>query len=256
MRALLFLLFALPAQAEVWDRAAGEFIDEAVFYDRLADANVVVLGEYHGLTAHQKAEANVLYELMDRDVYPGLALEMLKPNQLSALTTYRQESPDYADRLGIALKWDESGWPAFHFYAPVFQAAFIGRLPILSADVERTILDVQKSQVINEGAHFAYWQGVMGRAHCGLLEEDALAERAATQVLRDQNFVATAREGFPVVLIAGRNHLRIFDSDVSDSVTVYLGLQGETPHESDADYFWALEGIPRRNPCDLIKGNK
>lgn len=254
MKALLLLLFAFPAHAEVWDRAAGEFIADAVFYDRIASANIVVLGEYHGLAVHQKAEADVLYELMERDVYPGLALEMLKPKQLPGLTTYRQENPDYADRLGNALQWSDSGWPAFHFYAPVFQAAFIGRLPILSADVEPSKLDDLIADVPKEGEHFAYWQDVMTRAHCGLLDGGGLARRAAVQVLRDQNFIATTRKGAPVVLIAGRNHLQVFDRELSDAVTVYLGLQGETPKASHADYFWALEGIPRRNPCDLISG--
>jgi uncharacterized iron-regulated protein len=46
-----------------------------------------------------------------------------------------------SDEVREAIRWDESGWPEWNLYAPVFEAALLSHLLIAAADLGRSSID-------------------------------------------------------------------------------------------------------------------
>ncbi len=180
----------------------------------------MLLGETHDNPRHHALQAEFTAALAPR----ALVFEMLSPAQAAALDGLEDRSEP---ALREALGWDASGWPDFSMYYPIFAAA--PGAAVLGAALPRDALH----QAISEGAAAAFGAeaGQYGLAaplpeaelsdrldlqrdaHCGALPEEMLPGMVEAQRLRDAAFARTAlgaleRYGPPVVVIAGRGHVR------------------------------------------------
>ena len=259
----LFLVAALAAEARevhVSDLARVE-------------ADVLILGEVHDNSEHHVNQATAVAALRPR----ALVFEMFGPSEALEITPARRRD---ADRLAHVLGWEDSGWPDFTMYYPIFVAApdaviFGGALP--HGEVRRAVeegaaaviggsaglfgLDAPldpEEQAIREAGQMA--------AHCDALPEEVLGGMVEAQRLRDAALAraviaAMAETGGPVALITGNGHARkdwgvprMLARALPDA-TVYALAQMEDWPEEDAPYdAWIVtEPAPREDPCKAFR---
>lgn len=205
---LLLLLLARPALAQDMPTPL------------MREAEVVFLGEVHDNPHHHRKQAALVAALRPA----ALVFEMLTPAQAESYT-HGLEDAALAERLG----WEESGWPDFALYAPVF-AAIPNTAQVLGAAVPRdTLFSVVKAGEAGPFAQEYPGLGLSGplpeeqqrereslqlKAHCNALPEEMLPGMVAAQRVRDAalaHAVKTALTNNPngvVVVITGNGHAR------------------------------------------------
>ena len=181
--------------------------------------DVVIMGEVHDNPGHHVNQAKWIARLAPTAV----VYEMLTPDLADVATRQGGDAPD----LGQALKWDQSGWPDFRLYAPVFAAA--PQAAIWGGDVPRE----QITNAIRQGAASAMGdaasifgldiplprleqetrESMMADSHCGALPTEMLPGMVEAQRLRDAAlaeavFGALLTHGAPVAVITGNGHAR------------------------------------------------
>lgn len=272
-----------PLNNKVWRAATGEFVTIPALVTALAAAPIVLIGERHGLSPHQDRAAFLLEAFADKEHYPAVALEMLEPRQGLLIERYRKEEPEYAGRLGAALQWYNTGWPAWPFYEPIFAAAFTAKLPIVAGDLAKAEQErIERSTSVlaaPEQGIDASWQASMKTAHCDLIEPDRLQRVAALQWQRDRAMAQALAVGIEkagqVVLLAGREHvrrdrgvLRHVEAGQARSALVlalvetkpgevkpqnYLPVAIAGKPEAVYDYVWFTPAKEGANSCDRIR---
>jgi uncharacterized iron-regulated protein len=204
--ALALLMFAPTALA------AGGVFD---------GADVVFLGELHDNPAHHLRQAELVSELAPT----ALVFEMLTQAQADLV------SPELvADEAALeaALGWNDSGWPDFSMYYPIFAAA--PEAAYFGAAVPR---DVARAAMA-EGLHTGFRgeaeafglttplpadqqlerEALQLAAHCDAMPEEMLPIMVDIQRLRDAELAYSAVQAFeahggPVVVITGNGHARM-----------------------------------------------
>jgi uncharacterized iron-regulated protein len=195
--------------------------------DRLAAADVVILGEIHDNPDHHRLQARMLQALVERGWRPAVVFEMIPHDLQDTLDAHLRDSPGDADGLGRAVGWEERGWPDWSMYQPIAEVAIGNQLAIraggLSQDLQRKLsregadaLDRQDRQRLglmhelpSEAA--ALLDEALFRSHCDLLPRHVLPAMRLVQWARDGAMAAAieqAAEDGPVVLIAGAGHAR------------------------------------------------
>ncbi|MHC0052424.1 ChaN family lipoprotein [Actibacterium sp. D379-3] len=260
-------IFAVCAAIAAVPGRAGEIAPDAL--TDLPAADVIVLGEVHDNPIHHENQARAVAAL-----HPAaLVFEMLTPG-LAARAT-----PDLmgdAAALGKALHWQESGWPDFTFYYPIFTAApgtpiYGGALP--RGDVRRAI-GAGAAAVFGDGAAAyglaaalpddvqAAREELQQIAHCNALPPEMLPGMVEAQRLRDAALAravaqALAETGGPVAVITGNGHARrdwglaAALAQAAPEVTLLSVGQFEEPPEEPAPFDLWLVTAPaeREDPC-------
>lgn len=232
---LLIALFGLAADFledvgppnAVVDLRGGAVLIPADVARRLTGADVVILGEVHDNPLHHRRQAYLLTAIDPE----GVAFEMV-PEALEA-----QLQDLSADEMRDALDWDNSGWPDWSLYSPLFKSAAyllerdeafrlagggVSREDIQTAMAEGAAAAWQREPDAGLGDPLpeeerAAMKEEMIDAHCGHLPADMADGMIEAQRLRDARFaLATLRargsvwggEGISV-LITGNGHARL-----------------------------------------------
>jgi uncharacterized iron-regulated protein len=199
--------------------AAGPLREDRL--DHLPPADVVVLGEVHDNPDHHRNQARAVAALRPK----ALVFEMLTPGQLARPLGARERSSSTA--LAEALQWQQSGWPEFSLYWPIFAAAPEAR--IYAAGIGRE--DARRA--FTQGAHsyFGAEAGLYGldqplpadlqagleaeqmAAHCQAMPAEMMPAMVEIQRMRDAELARAALRAFretggPVAVIAGSGHAR------------------------------------------------
>ncbi|MCR8550768.1 ChaN family lipoprotein [Salipiger sp. P9] len=246
--------------------APAAFAEGSVF----DGAQVLFLGETHDNPAHHARQAELVRELQP----VALVFEMLTTDQSA------QIHPEHlADEAALAelLQWEDSGWPDFAMYYPIFEAApeaaiFGAALPREEA---RRVSGEPLDKVFGASAGFygldqplpAEEQGLREEmqmaAHCDALPVEMLPVMVGIQRLRDARLAETALEalsmhGAPVVVITGNGHARtdwgapaLIARAAPEVKVVSLG-QGEAGKgapDGSFDLVEETEGVEREDPC-------
>jgi uncharacterized iron-regulated protein len=239
-----------------------------------APAQIVILGEIHDNPTHHLTQAI----LVARWAPKAVVFEMLTPAQVnSAQATLKQGlNRTEAVALEAALGWDDTGWPDFSMYYPIFSV--LGDARIYGAALDRS--DVRRA--ISEGATavFGLDAALYGlatplpateqsvreadqmSAHCNALPVEMLAGMVEAQRLRDAAFARTALaalgdSGGPVVVITGSGHadrsrgIPAALTAAAPVVTVFsIGqLEGEADDAPPFDRWIVTAPTPREDPC-------
>lgn len=253
---------------------AGAFVAQAALFSRLAAADFLLLGERHDNPDHHRLQGQVVAALVKAGRRPAVVLEMLDLTQQGVIDEYRARSDATAAGFGAALAWEETSWPPFEDYRPIFDAAFAAKLGIVAGNVAQAdakalakqgvvalpperVKELRLDQVFPEPLE-AKLVDELRASHCGQLPEKLLGPIALAQHARDAQMARVlARAGAKAgaVLIAGGGHARL-----DRGVPYYLALDapgksivslvfsevrhGETdPHayvtdEGPFDYLW------------------
>ncbi|WP_440996028.1 ChaN family lipoprotein [Arhodomonas sp. SL1] len=281
-----------PLTDRIRDVAAGAWLEEATLTERLAAADVVLLGEEHDNPRHHALQARVIDALAERGQRPAVVLEMLRADQQDAVDRARRQHPDDVDAVANAVDWADSGWPAWAEYRPVFAAAYRHGLPLVAGNLSRGQLQALREGGVEAlsadarqrlGLNRARGAGeteTMARAiregHCDLLPESMLPRMRAIQRARDGSLARTALEaadhGMSVV-ITGKGHARsdfavprVLAAMAPGRGVVTLAFE---PVASNAqavtdyaarysagfpfDYVWFTTAVEREDPCAELR---
>lgn len=261
------LALAAALAVSVSDAVAGQIGTAGLA--TLPAADVVILGEIHDNPQHHINQTSAVVAIAPK----ALVFEMLDPAQaVNATPVARRSQPALRD----ALDWDNSGWPDFSMYYPIFAAApqaviYGGDLP---RDAVRKAMSDGAATVFGPLAPLygldmplpedqqAAREAEQMEAHCNALRPEMLGGMVEAQRLRDAALAravvqAMKDTGGPVAVITGSGHARK-DRGVpavlalaAPDVTVLSIGQMESPQDADAAYdFWIVTPpVPRADPC-------
>lgn len=239
----------------------------------LQAADVILIGETHDNPEHHRVQAKLIKALEPSAVI----FEMVPSDKTDDVTIAVSQNRSLRD----VLDWDNSGWPDWAIYEPVFAAAKL--YGIIGAGVDKA--DVRRAMV--EGAQlvsglpevydlaralpddqFADMRRALIDAHCGLIPDTVAENMIDAQRLRDASFAAAIvqaldnRDGGPVVLIAGSGHVRkdravpAYLRAVKPGAKVYaIGLfeEGASIDPELFDLIFATEATQREDPCEAFR---
>lgn len=231
--------------------------------------DVLILGEVHDNPAHHAVQAERVSAFQPR----AIVFEMLTDAQAARVTpALRRDEVALAE----ALEWDESGWPEFSMYYPIFaavpEAAIHGAH--VPRDAARAVFEGGLAEVFGaEAARYgltrdlpdeeqAAREALQREAHCDALPEDILPGMVAVQRLRDAvlaRAVVQAMEatGGPVAVITGNGHARrdwgvpAYLAEVAPDLEVRVLGQAEDEHplEGGFDEVISAPAVDRPDPC-------
>lgn len=236
-------------------------------------ADVLFLGELHDNPAHHLRQADVVAEVAPS----ALVFEMLTQAQADLVT------PDLvADEAALeaALGWNDSGWPDFSMYYPIFAAApeakyfgaavprdvaraamAEGMVSAFRGDADAyglTAVLPEEQQVEREALQMA--------AHCNAMPAEMLPVMVDIQRLRDAELAYSAVQAFeahggPVVVITGNGHARkdwgapVYLMAAAPDVRVMSLGQGEedVPPSGLFDMVESAPEVDRGDPCAAFR---
>lgn len=228
-----------PLAGKIWDVRKKAFVGEQELRAAVTSARYVLLGEVHDNPDHHLLQARVVRMVTGAGKRPAIAFEMLDESQQPAIDAIPAGDSGNPDSVRDAVRWDESGWPAFALYRPIFQAALDAHLPIVAANLPRarireasragiTALPASvRERIERQGplapAVRAELRTEMAESHCGelpdsMLDPLILGQRARDAQLADAITKAATKDG--AILITGAGHARL-----DRGVASYLSAQ-------------------------------
>ena len=258
---------------KIWRQRDSAFLTFRQMVDDLEEKKFLVVGETHGFQPHQDREAYLVSALAERGLYPALVLEMLDPDGALKLAEYRRTHPEDVSSLAQSLDWENSGWPAFSYYEPVFSVAFRAKLAVVGGDLPAalSLLAVPPSIQQND-LRLASWKQTMKIAHCGIIAPDELVRTALRQMARDQSMAyaaLSADEKSSAIVVSGLEHARadrgiptyMAGKDVSSVALVEISEStdpanylppslGKVP---PFDYLWFTPARNQEGACERLK---
>lgn len=270
MRFLVALMCLFPISA--WSAT----IDEEVVREAQT-ADVVLIGELHDNPHHHFTQAELVSLISVR----ALVFEMIRPADEDQITLDLRQN---ATALATALRWEETGWPDFDMYFPIFQAA--SSAPVFGGMVARDAGKALMSSGLEET--FGPQAGAFGlnqplsddeqssrealqfAAHCDALPESMLPMMVDFQRLRDAELAravirardATADQSGSIVVITGNGHARE-DWGVPrylarvwpEANLLTIGQTEEDPNNIDGvfDHVLVAHTVARGDPCEAFR---
>jgi len=232
--------------------------------------DIFLLGEIHDNPAHHGIQA----QWIGRIAPSAVVFEMLTPQQAQAV----MDLPDRgADDIRDVTQWDQSGWPSFEIYAPVFDA--VGNRPIIGAGVPRDDMRAVMAQGVvasfgaQQAARFGLDQPLDADqqalreqaqllAHCNAMPGEMLPVMVDLQRYRDAVLARAAVAaldlyGAPVAVITGNGHARtdwgvpVYIAAARPDLDVFaLGLREEgTADFGQFDQTLTTQPMARPDPC-------
>ncbi len=233
-------------------------------------AEIYILGEQHDNPAHHRVQAQWIERLNPKAV----VFEMLDEDQEHAISQSHKRD---LHTIRNITRWDDSGWPDFDLYAPIFDA--LGGAAILGAGVPRA----QARAAFETGIIPAFGDDadVFGltkpldpeqqsareayqlAAHCDALPSMVLPAMVDIQRLRDAMLARRALQaltnyGPPIVVITGNGHARR-DWGMPQYMThanadIYVLGQGENGinPEGAFDEIQYSPPVDRDDPCAVF----
>ena len=234
--------------------------------------DVLIVGEVHDNPAHHAVQADMVAELAPT----AIVFEMLTPAQAGLVTA---DNRGDATALADVLQWDQSGWPDFSMYHPIFIAA--PQAEIYGAQVPRDV-----ARAAFETGIAAAFSGDADRyglseplpdaqqetreamqlaAHCDALPQEMLPGMVSIQRLRDAELAHAVVEaidatGGPVAVITGNGHARkdwgvpAYLARVAPDLDVRVIGQTEddAPLEGGFDEILSAPAVAREDPCAVF----
>tara|TARA_B100001939_G_scaffold348114_1_gene372769 strand:+ start:16058 stop:17068 length:1011 start_codon:yes stop_codon:yes gene_type:complete len=231
-----------PLEGTIWDVREGREISREELIKKLRPARFILLGERHDNIRHHQHQAWLIDKLSQTDRRFALVFEMVERHKQNAFALFAQrfrpgrgqQAPQRHDATGLNLflDWDNSGWPDWSFYKPLFDIAYLKGLALGAAGLSRHEIGRMHQQGLEgipeelRAPLLPYLKKPLPPAldhrlrqtivtgHCNTLPETAVTRFMEIQRTRDA-FMAWAlqkhekefaRDG--AILIAGNGHVR------------------------------------------------
>lgn len=212
---------AAAISPQIWETRSGKTVSEAVFLDRLAQADVVFLGEQHDDPATHALELDLLRDLHQKaGKRLTLGMEMWERDVQPALDSYLTGKSDEAAFLRVARPWANYRTD----YRPLVEYAKAQQIPVIASNapqdevrqvgreglsfLEDKSLATKFRPSLIQAPHDDYWQRfrdtmtTMGSTHGPVpMDEAAIQRFYEAQVVRDE----TMAESIVQALANNRN---------------------------------------------------
>jgi uncharacterized iron-regulated protein len=281
-----------PLAGKIWDMQERRMLDERTLLERIAAADVVLLGETHDNSQHHALQLKLLQVRLDAGVRPALLFEQFdRERQLALDEALAKTPPDVALEAAAALL---KGWD-WKFYKPLVAAGLEYKLPVYAANFSRE----RARPVIREGfaafdaaelkrlAVEAVWSErqqqylthLIEGTHCGQVNVVLRDGLVRSQRLRDAVMAdaaaAAASMARGVVGIVGRGHARrdigmpLYLAARYPQARVYSiglvevspGMESPEAYEQERatdgpvyDAIWFTARVDRPDPCASFGG--
>jgi uncharacterized iron-regulated protein len=207
-----------PLVGRVYAVATRESVSPSQLTAAIVAARYVVLGETHDNPDHHRLQAELLSSFLAKHPRAHVGFEMLDEDVAPALAGAPPQSPE---DVAARVHWEQSGWPDFRLYRPIFAVALQHAAPLLAAhpsavhvrasmqglpeDAARSLkLDVPLPE-----AQIAAERGEIRDSHCGHANDAMLTAMQRAQQYKDAYMArALVQAGGDALLIAGRGHAR------------------------------------------------
>lgn len=267
-----------PRPGSAWTRGALP-VERAALEARLGAARFVLLGEVHDNAEHHRLQAGLVAAAARAGTRPTVVFEMLDPARQPAIDAFLAGGGRDPDALAAAVAWEQSGWPDFALYRPLFRAVLDAGLPIVAAGLPRG--GALAPDAPERDAGFGLDEPLppdeqaarldeMFAGHCELLPREALAPMVDFQRARDARMALALRRAAGddgrAILVAGNGHVRDPDvpallvrSGVARAAIANVGLLEVDPDgeiDPDADRFDLVlftAAAEREDPCDRLR---
>ena len=215
-----------PGMGEPPLRLDGARASETMLLERMARADIVVLGEIHDNAEHHRLQAALVQALVSRGLRPAVVWEMVPRGLDPVLRDYAGTAAD----LGAALEWETRGWPDWSLYQPIAEVALANGLPMRAGDLDpATLRALARTGPMALGPERARRLGLADtlpdavqaamlreqeEAHCGLMPANRLGpmvmvQRGRDAALAEAALLALEAPGADLaVLITGAGHAR------------------------------------------------
>ncbi|OSQ48397.1 ChaN family lipoprotein [Thalassospira alkalitolerans] len=256
-----------PAPGLIFDMTEERYVMFDEMVSQIAGTKFVLIGEKHDNPIHHHHQAQLVNALSARDgLDRAVVWEMFNRDQQGDLDQAWNTMPP--EDLGAALNWTESGWPSWHDYAPIAEAAKHHKLAMVAGNLPQNILrpmirdgitalppELARSLSLPDlpddiAQRFNH---EIAQGHCNMLPDAQLPAFAMVQFARDASLAramidsASAHGPNPdgAFLIAGAMHvrddiavpyhLRRFAPDLTDdNVVVIILVEADDPGENPA----------------------
>lgn len=231
--------------------------------------NIFLLGERHDHPQHHENQA-VWLEQIAKQNNTIVVMEMMQTHQ----RLEPHQRPSTAEQWEMLLNWEESGWPNFDIYRPLFDVITKYQLDVLPGTLHtpqrnmKDRLEVLRKEVFRVLSIPDDIKQQMGQemidAHCGLLPPQYISPMVEIQWLKDafmsQQIISALNKAPQVVLIAGNGH-----TQSRSGVPVHLRAAGyqvlsvvqEEPdkasYASKENYVVRTEPFPMDDPCVSLR---
>lgn len=216
-----------PLVGRIRDLRSGRDLQPAQLFDALSRHRLVMLGEKHDNADHHRLQARVVRALARTGQRRAVAFEMLSVDVAEPLERALAAPSVGAADIRVATGWDESGWPDWTLYAPIFEAALGARLAILAAspprELNRAVSENGVAGLEEDERHRLRLDTELPQqarrelleeireAHCGMAPEEHLERMVDVQRLRDAHMASVLRDGLGdadgAMLVAGIGHV-------------------------------------------------
>lgn len=202
-----------------------------------AQSDVLIVGEVHDNPLHHALQAKLVVQMARvRQGRTAVVMEHIRRDKSADLADFLaridRRVPAYwttaAAQLGDALRWKQSGWPAWAQFQPIAEAAIRAGIPILAGDVPRPeIMSVARKglSVLSAADRTSYGLDTalpeklrealldeLEASHCGLMPKSVFGKMADAQRLRDGHLARAAADAAKrhgsAVLLTGNGHAR------------------------------------------------
>jgi uncharacterized iron-regulated protein len=194
------------------------FVSVGQLHSALRAAPYALLGETHDNPDHHRLQAELLEVFLDAHAGAKLGFEMLDEGDAAVLARGTASTPE---AFAKQVAWDESGWPEFRLYRPIFAVALPRHATLIAAHpspehVRASMheLPPDEAQALHldvplPAEQIAAEREEIREGHCGHGNDAMLTAMQRAQVYKDA-FMARAlvRAGGAAALIAGRSHVR------------------------------------------------
>lgn len=214
-----------PLEGRLWSAEAQGFISMDELSAALADADYVLLGENHDNPVHHQLQAQIIAALPWQDAAVA-GFEQVHSDQAPALEAWLEASPEGTSGLDTVLVWEQSGWPEWALYEPVFAAVLArGWQPVdlmfppatvrtvfsdgIAAALSPDVIEQLQPEALFTSEQRLEMQALMADAHCGHMPAEHMGAMVEVQIARDAHMAwRLASSGERAVVITGNGHAR------------------------------------------------
>ncbi|WP_321394728.1 ChaN family lipoprotein [Emcibacter sp.] len=291
--ALMPLSYGNDLAGKIWDVGRQKIISENDLEKELKNSRFVLLGEVHDNRHHHELQAKLLDRLTGSGRDRAVVFEMVERNKQNAFKIFRSRFNSVgpadtsfrrhdASGLEILLDWQNSGWPDWSWYKPLFDIAMRNNLPLGAGGLSRFDVGAVHKQglaglspALRE--KLAPWLAVewpdslnerllaeIRQGHCNALPEDILPPFVLIQRLRDASLGQSLTEqaanvaSHAAILIAGNGHVRndmavpyyLRKMNIGGSIAT-VGFIEVTPGSSQPTDYAAQYGL-KKLPYDFV----
>ena len=266
-----------PLVGKWWDVNNQQFISYEDVVADIRSSSILLLGEKHDNADHHLLQSKIIQSIPEQDSV-AISFEMLNNPSLLTDQTWTSTS-----QFSTQVQWEQSGWPEFQIYEPIFKIAIQRQYKIvagspsrkemmsvargtmdevemeklgITSDLPKEFQDDLRQEIIN--------------SHCGYASEDMVVMMIAAQRYKDAIMAKSITDQLSthqkVVLIAGGGHTRndrgvplYLDEKLKDNnisilpVEVQEGLTKPEEYTSIADFLYFTPRVDNIDPCEKYK---